>query len=114
MYESLDDDGVLVALVTAPSEQVAAALARGAVEAGLAACGNLLPGVRSIYAWRGEIHDDAEVMLILKTTAGRFEALSRHVVAAHPYDTPEVIALPVHDGHAPYLAWVRDNVGGAR
>lgn len=104
---------VRVVLVTAPSDAVAAALARGAVEASLAACGNLVPGVRSIYAWEGEIHDDAEVLIVFKTTTARVEALREHIVAAHPYDCPEVLALPVTAGHAPYLAWVIAQTGGA-
>ena len=105
---------VLAVLVTAPSESVAARLARGAVESGLAACGNLVPGVRSIYAWNGEICDDAEVLIVFKTTAAGFEALRAHLVGAHPYDTPEVVALSVEAGHGPYLDWVRTMVGGSR
>ena len=104
---------VVAVLVTAPSEPVAVELARGAVSAGLAACGNLVPGVRSISAWQGEICDDAEVLIVFKTTRDGFEALRGHIVDAHPYDTPEVIALPVDAGHLPYLTWVRDQVGGA-
>ena len=112
-HPSVETD-VVVALVTAPSESVAVSLARGAVEAGVAACGNLVPGVRSIYAWQGEIHDDEEVLIVFKTTRGGFEPLRAHVVAAHPYDTPEVIAIPVSAGHAPYLAWVGAQVAGPR
>ena len=113
MSHPFDETDVVVALVTAPSESVAAALARGAVEARLAACGNLVPGVRSIYAWQGEIHDDAEVLSVFKTPRAGFEALRAHLVVAHPYDTPEVIAVPVSAGHAPYLAWVGAQVGEA-
>ncbi|MEC7948979.1 MAG: divalent-cation tolerance protein CutA [Myxococcota bacterium] len=114
MSQSTADEPVVAVLVTAPSEDVAAALARGAVSAGVAACGNLVPGVRSIYRWQGEVHDDAEVLIVFKTARSRFEALRRYVVDAHPYETPEVIALPVTDGHAPYLAWVAANVGVSR
>lgn len=111
---SESSEPVLAVLVTAPSEAVAADLARGAVEAGLAACGNLVPGVRSIYSWNGEICDDSEVLLVFKTTRAAFGALKTHLVAAHPYDTPEVLALPVEAGHGPYLEWVRMMVGGSR
>jgi len=107
-----DETDVVVALVTAPTEDAAVSLARGAVEAGVAACGNLVPGVRSIYAWKGEVHDDAEILIVFKTTAAGFDRLREHVVAAHPYDTPEVIAIPVVAGHAPYLEWVATQVGG--
>ena len=113
MCPALAETDVVVVLVTAPSEAVAAGLARGAVAAGLAACGNLVPGVRSIYAWQGEIHDDAEVLIVFKTTRAGATALLDHVVEAHPYDTPEVLQLGVEAGHGPYLDWVRAGVRGA-
>ena len=101
----------LVVLVTAPTAEQAAALARALVEERLAACGNVLPGLRSIYRWEGAVQDEAEALLLLKTTRGRLEALRARVVALHPYEVPEVIALPVEGGHAPYLAWIRDATG---
>lgn len=97
---------VLVVLVTAPSADQAAALARALVEERLAACGNVLPGVRSIYRWEGEVREDAEALLVLKTTRARLEALRERVLALHPYEVPEVLALPVEAGSAAYLAWV--------
>jgi periplasmic divalent cation tolerance protein len=97
---------VRVVLVTCPSADTAASLARALVEEGLAACGNLVPGVRSIYRWEGKVVDEPEVLLVLKTTAARFEALRARVVALHPYEVPEVVSLAVEAGHAPYLAWV--------
>ncbi len=107
------DTDVRVVLVTAPTVEVAVELARGAVEAGLAACGNLVPGIRSIYAWNGSIHDDAEVLVVFKTTAARVAALTAQVAEAHPYDCPEVLALPVTAGHGPYLDWVSSQTGGS-
>lgn len=101
---------VRVVLVTCPHADAAAELARALVEEGLAACGNILPGLRSIYRWEGRVVDEPEVLLLLKTTAGRFEALRERVVALHPYQVPEVLSLAVEAGHAPYLAWV---AGGA-
>jgi len=101
--------GCLVVLCTAPSMEVAVALARGAVEAGLAACVNLIPGVRSFYRWDGAIQDDAESQLILKIRADRLDALTRWIIAAHPYETPEVIALPITGGSAAYLDWLRSS-----
>lgn len=100
----------LVVLVTLPDIGGAAALARTLVEEGLAACGNVVPGVRSIYRWEGAVHDDAEVLLVLKTTDDAFERLRERVVALHPYATPEVIGLPVARGHGPYLSWIAENV----
>lgn len=106
-----DSPDVVLVYMTAPSQEVALTLARSAVEARLAACGNLIPQVRSVYRWQGEICDDPEVLVLFKTTADGLEALRAHLVAAHPYDCPEVIAVPVVAGHAPYLAWVHENVG---
>ena len=97
---------VRVVLVTCSHPEAAATLARTLVEEGLAACGNVLPGLRSIYRWQGQVQDETEALLLLKTTAARFEALRERVVALHPYEVPEVIALAVDAGHAPYLAWV--------
>ncbi len=97
----------LVVLVTAPSAEKAAELARALVEERLAACGNVVPGLRSVYRWEGRVQDDAEALLLLKTTRARFRALRDRVLALHPYDVPEVLALPVEAGAAPYLAWLR-------
>lgn len=103
----------LVVLVTTPTAEQAAELARTLVDERLAACGNVLPGVRSIYRWEGAVHDDAEALLVLKTTRGRFEALRDRVLALHPYQVPEVLALPVEAGSAAYLAWIGDETGRA-
>jgi len=97
---------VLVVLVTAPSLDKAAAIARALVEERLAACGNVLPGLRSIYRWEGNVQDDAEALLVLKTTRARFPALRDRILQLHPYQVPEVLALPVEAGSEPYLAWV--------
>jgi periplasmic divalent cation tolerance protein len=101
----------LVVLVTAPSADEAARIARALVEEGLAACGNVVPGLRSIYRWEGKVQDDAEALLLLKTTRARFEALRARVLALHPYQVPEVLALPVEAGNAAYLAWIAGSVG---
>lgn len=96
----------LVVLVTTPTPERAAEIARALVEERLAACGNVVPGLRSIYRWEGKVQEDVEALLVLKTTRGRFEALRERVLSLHPYDVPEVIALPVEAGSAPYLAWL--------
>lgn len=102
---------VLLVLVTAPDAEVAAGLARALVEARLAACGNVVPGLRSIYRWEGKVCDEPEALLVLKTTRDRFEALRDEVLRRHPYQVPEVVALPVQAGSAAYLDWVRAQVG---
>jgi periplasmic divalent cation tolerance protein len=100
----------LVILVTVPSAEVAARLAEALVGDGLAACVNVLPEVTSIYRWKGEVTRDRELLCVIKTRAACFEALRARVVALHPYQVPEVIALPVAAGHAPYLAWLASAV----
>jgi periplasmic divalent cation tolerance protein len=96
----------VVVLVTAPSADSAAEIARALVEEGLAACGNVIPGIRSIYRWEGEIHDDAEAMLVLKTERRLVPALKARLQELHPYQVPELLVLPVEDGLAPYLEWL--------
>lgn len=102
---------VHVVLVTAPDLAAGARIGRSLVEEGLAACANLVPGVRSIYCWQGELHDDAEVLLIVKTRASLVPALTSRVRTLHPYELPEVLALPVAGGSEPYLDWVRGAAG---
>lgn len=97
---------VIVVFSTFPSEDKAAEIARRLVSEGLVACANLVPPVRSIYRWQGEVCDERETLAMMKTTRERFEALKARLVALHPYEVPEVISLPVDGGHAPYLAWV--------
>jgi len=95
-----------VVFITAPRGRRAEALARGLVEARLAACVNVVPGLVSHYRWEGEIRRDAECLLIVKTTPRKLRALERWVKAHHPYSVPELIALPVVAGSKDYLAWV--------
>lgn len=100
-------DSYIPALVTAPSFETAEGIARNLVEQKLAACVNILPGVRSIYAWKGEIQADEEVLLLNKTRAALFaERLAPAIKALHPYEVPEIIALPIEMGAADYLDWV--------
>lgn len=104
-------DAVLLCYCTCPDAESAQHLARTLVEERLAACVNRLPGIASTYRWEGRVTTDAEELLLIKTTAGRFEALRERLVALHPYEVPELIAVPAAAGHAAYLAWVQDEVG---
>jgi periplasmic divalent cation tolerance protein len=97
----------VVVLCTFPSADKAAEIARVLVGEQLAACMNI-SAVRSIYVWKDELQDDAEALGIIKTTAERFAALRQRIVELHPYEVPEIIALPVGEGHAPYLAWLAE------
>ena len=103
--------GALVVLVTAPSAEKAAEIARALVEERLAACGNVVAAVRSLYCWEGKVQDEAEALLLLKTSRRRFPALKARVLALHPYQVPEVLALPVEAGHAAYLGWIAASTG---
>ena len=97
---------VLLCLSTCPDADAAARIARTLVEERLAACVNQVPGVASTYRWQGAIHDETEVLLLIKTTRERFDALRTRLVELHPYELPELIALDLADGHAPYLDWM--------
>jgi periplasmic divalent cation tolerance protein len=103
---------VAIVLVTAPDLKTARKLARAALDARLAACANLIPKLESHYWWQGKIETSAEVLLLFKTTARRLAALEKLIVARHPYDTPEFIALPVTGANARYLAWLVRGGGG--
>lgn len=100
----------LVVLVTASSSEEAARLARALVDEKLAACVNIVPGLRSIYRWQGQLEDTEEVLLIVKTGRHVLSALTERVRALHSYTVPEVIALPIVGGAASYLEWLAGEV----
>jgi len=102
-----DSSELRVAFATAPDADVAARIARTLVEERLVACANLVANVRSIYRWQGNVEDEGEVMLVLKTRADRIGALAERLRALHPYALPELVVLPIEGGLAPYLDWVR-------
>ena len=97
---------MMIVLVTCPTMAVARKLASRLIGDRLAACVNALPGVESTFRWKGRTERCREVLLLIKTTAARFEPLKRAVLALHPYEVPEIIALPITAGHQPYLRWV--------
>src|SRR5918999_2603731 len=102
-----DDAGeAIVVFMTAASGEEAARLADMLVGAHLAACVQILPEIESVYRWEGKIERQAEVLLLAKTTRGKFNDLEREVRALHSYDTPEIVAVPVAIGSAPYLEWL--------
>ena len=105
----MTDKDFFVVLCTCPDDETAQSIARQLVESSLVACVNVVPGLRSIYRWNGSVHEDAEVLMILKTTGDRLEAARARLVQLHPYDVPEFVALAVSNGHDPYLQWVTDS-----
>jgi periplasmic divalent cation tolerance protein len=96
----------IVVFMTAPDGETAGRIARTLVEEGLVACVNIVPGLRSIYRWEGKLCDDSEVLCLCKTRAQRFAALRERVLSLHPYSVPEIIAVPLTAGSAPYLDWL--------
>lgn len=97
---------VLLVLTNVPDEATAHRMARLLVEGHVAACVNMLAGVRSVYQWQGAVEEAAEVTLLIKTTQARYAELEAAIKAAHPYDVPEIIALPIAAGLPKYLEWV--------
>ncbi|WP_392543978.1 divalent-cation tolerance protein CutA [Oryzobacter telluris] len=95
---------------TAPDAGSAALLARALVEGGLAACVQVVPGVTSTYVWQGEVEVEDEHLLLVKSTASRVESIRTLLRSEHPYETPEVLAVPVVWADPAYAAWVRDTV----
>jgi len=96
----------IVVFMTAANGEEATRLAEMLVGAHLAACVQILPEMESVYRWQGKIERQSEVLLIAKTTKAKFDELEREVRALHSYDTPEIIAVPVITGSAPYLDWL--------
>jgi periplasmic divalent cation tolerance protein len=101
----LDEDPI-VFFMTASSGEEATRLADLLVGANLAACVQILPEMESVYRWRGKIERQSEILLIAKTSVAKFADLEREVRALHSYETPEIIALPILAGSAPYLEWL--------
>jgi periplasmic divalent cation tolerance protein len=103
-------DTVRIVLATAPPD-AAEDLARGLVERRLAACVNLVPGLRSVYRWRDAVANDPETLLVAKTTAAGVEGLAAWLRARHPYDLPELLVVEPERAEAAYAAWVAASVG---
>jgi len=95
-----------IVLTTCPDTACAERIARALVEEGLAACVNILPPMRSIYRWKGKIEDATEQLLVIKSAVARFPAIRDRLRTLHPYELPEIIAVPIADGLPEYLAWL--------
>jgi len=109
MNETLSDEVRLI-YATAPDMGVAEDIAARLLEARLAACVNLFPGVRAVFNWEGEVHKEEEVAMIVKTTAAEAGKVRAAILEAHPYDLPAIVALPVDAAasHAPFLQWIAE------
>ncbi len=105
----MNEDTLRVVLCTCPPH-AAATMARTLVTEKLVACVNIVPGVTSIYRWEGALEEDKEALLIMKTTASGVPDLQERLLALHPYDVPEVLALSVSEGSEAYIAWVKESL----
>ena len=101
----------LLVLTTLPNADAAAELARSVVNERLAACANVFPALRSIYKWQNKIQDENEVLVLFKTRQEHYEALKERILELHPYEVPEVLAIPVERGYAAYLDWLAKETG---
>ena len=99
---------ILVVFTTWPDADTARAAARTLVEEHLIACANLLPGIESIYRWKGAIETSAEILVLMKTTIGRYRELEARIRTMHPYEVPEIVSLRTEEGLPAYLQWVQE------
>jgi len=97
-------------LTTVDSAELGRRIATALVESRLAACVNIVPGVRSVYRWQGEVCNEEELLLLIKTTGRSFENVRRRIRELHTYQVPEVICLPIGAGDLDYLSWLKDQV----
>lgn len=104
----LAPDDFVVVLVTVPDPASGERIATALVEERLAACVNRIPGVTSLFRWQGQVESAGEELLLVKARKSCLDDLERRVVALHPYDVPEVLALPVHFSSAAYLRWLHE------
>lgn len=100
----------LVVHCTCPDEDVARHIAAMLVKQRLAACVNLLPQVMSVYRWQDKIEQGQEVLMLIKSDTAHFEMLKETILDMHPYELPEIIGVPIHEGHPEYLAWIKNNL----
>lgn len=105
---SLNQPDYGIVLVTTPSPTDAESIASILVEEKLAACVSIMP-IRSVYTWQGEVHRNEEWQLIIKTNLNQFAELETRIKLIHPYEVPEIIALPIVNGHLPYLKWIAES-----
>lgn len=105
----MPNETVLLVLSTFPDRARAQRIAESLVAEHFAACANVVSAVDSFYWWKGEMETASEILVLFKTTASRFEAFRQKLRDLHPYDLPEIIALPIETGDAEYLDWVREN-----
>ncbi|AJD52103.1 divalent cation tolerance protein [Thalassospira xiamenensis M-5 = DSM 17429] len=111
--KSFDRSDMVFLYVTSPDMEVARLIAGGAVRERLAACANIMPQMTAIYEWDGDIEEENEIVIILKSTSAAATALSEWITDHHPYDVPCILEIPLGRGNGPYVDWLRGQVAGA-
>lgn len=102
----MNETNAIIVFCTCPDQQIAESISHHLVSEGLAACVNILPGIRSCYLWQGEVETDNELLLVMKTRSDCYQALQAAILNLHPYELPEVIAVPIDRGLPAYLDWI--------
>ena len=107
---SRSEQQCVIVLNTCPDKETATSVASALIQQRLAACVNILPGLTSIFHWQGQIESGEEVLLLIKTTQTAYDAVQATICDIHPYELPEIIAVPINAGLPAYLAWIATNV----
>ena len=102
----------IIVFVTCDSKKQAEEIAQAVINEKLAACVNVVPAIRSCYIWEGKLTWSDELLLLIKTTRGRFRQLQNRIIALHSYELPEIVAVSIEDAHQKYLDWIDRSVGG--
>src|SRR5271157_2992929 len=102
----------IVIFCTVPNEETASLIAERLVGDKLAACVNIVPGIKSIYTWKGQVCRDSELLCVIKSRASLFADIEKAIREVHPYEVPEIISLPIGEGHGAYMRWIVDSTAG--
>jgi periplasmic divalent cation tolerance protein len=111
MSRRLNQGECVLIFVTANSEEEGTSIARALVDSRLAACVNIISGLRSIYRWKGKVWDEGEILLLIKTRAALFERVETKIREIHSYEVPEIISIPITRGSKSYLDWLQESTG---
>ena len=98
--------GYITVFCTVPDDSAAVKISERLVGEGLVACVNILPGVKSVYKWKGEVCRSGELLLIMKSRSEIFDKIKKEITGLHPYEVPEIISVDISDGNEPYLRWI--------
>ena len=99
-----------IGLCTVPDQETATRIAEALVTEQLAACVNIIPAIQSVYRWKDAVEHDEELLLLIKTSDVVWAELQERILALHPYELPEIISVPIQDGHSNYLNWIINNL----